>query len=177
MSKLLRAGFEALTTIVVTLAIIVGAFTAMFGFDDLMALSGVYYAVWAAVILVAHLGLARSRRHIRLGVSVAAGVAVMGVHLVMFLTGNVPVDMNMVPVILHDFGFALVAMTVLNIVHLVIFRRRQPDQLSAAMPNVSERVEGVPSPEGRSIDDAADEPALVEPEAESEHEDRTSLSA
>jgi hypothetical protein len=171
MSKLLRAASEALTTIVVTLAIIVGAFSAMFGLDALLALSGVYYAVWTAIILITHLSLAGSRRHIRLGVSVAVGVAVMGAHLVMFLTGNIPVEMNMVPVIVHDFGFALVAMTVLNIVHLVIFRRRQPNQL--ASPNAADRVDDVPSPEGESFDDVAEMPEGDEPE----HEDSTSLSA
>jgi hypothetical protein len=175
MSKVLRAASEALTAIIVTLAIMVGAFSAMFGFDELIALSGIYYAVWAAAILVTHLGLARSRRHVRLSVSVAVGVVVMGTHLVMFLTGNIPVAMNLVPVILHDFGLALVAMTVLNIVHLVIFRRRQPKQGAVPGPNAAERVDGVPSPQEQSFEDAVE--ASVDPGPDAEHEDSSSLSA
>jgi hypothetical protein len=69
----------------------------------------------------------------------------------MFLTGNVNVDINLVPVILHDFGFALVSMIVLNLVHLVIFRRRRPEQASApGAPEVSERVDDIPAPEQAS---------------------------
>jgi hypothetical protein len=82
----------------------------------------------------------------------------------MFLTGNIPVDINLVPVILHDFGLALVSMTILNLVHLVIFRRRLPKQSSApAAPDLSERVDDVPAPV------AADEdaPALRPEEAKS----------
>ena len=154
MSKLVRAGLEAITTIIVTLAIIMGAFSALLGMDGLIALSGIYYVIWAAVILVTHLAFARQRRHLRLSLGVATGVAVMGTHLVMFVTGNVNVDINLVPVILHDFGFALVSMIVLNLVHLVIFRRRLPEQSSApAAPVLSERVDDIPAPVQASQDD------------------------
>lgn len=153
MSKLVRAGLEAITTIIVTLAIIGGAFSALLGVDGLIALSGIYYIIWAAVILVTHLVFARQRRHLRLSLGVATGVAVMGTHLVMFATGNVNVDINLVPVILHDFGFALVSMMVLNLVHLVIFRRR-PQQASApAAPERSERVDDIPAPVPVAQDD------------------------
>ena len=159
MSKLGRAGLEAVTIIVVTLAIIVGAFAAMFGMDELIPLSGAYYVIWAAIILITHLALATQRRHIRLGVGVASTVAVMAAHLVMFLTGNIGVDINIVPVILHDFGFALIAMIVLNLVHLVVFRRRQP-QLAAAPPAPlsSERVGDIPAPGAPSAPQVPDEP-------------------
>lgn len=146
MSKLVRAGLEAAVTIVVTLAIIIGSFTALLGPDGIIALAGVYYAVWAGLILMTHLALAGRRRHFRLGFGVATGVVVMAVHLVMFLSGNIAVDINIVPVILHDFGFALVSMMVLNLVHLLIFRRRQPGTAADA-PLTSERVDGVPAPE------------------------------
>ncbi|MEX1077704.1 MAG: hypothetical protein WED09_01170 [Homoserinimonas sp.] len=147
MRKFVRAGFEAVLSITVTLAVIIGAFSAMFGMDALIALSGFYYIVWAAVVVAIHLALARHRRHLRLSISVGAGVIVMAVHLAMFLTGNIVVDINMVPVILHDFGLALIAMIVLNIVHLVILRRRRVPQLTAlAAPVGSERVDDVPAP-------------------------------
>lgn len=147
MSKLVRAGLEAVVSITVTLAIIIGAFSTMFGIDALLALSGVYYVVWAAIILVTHLAFARQRRHLRLSIGVGAGVVVMGVHLAMFLTGNINVDINMVPVILHDFGLALISMIVLNIVHLVIFRRRQSQEsVEPAAPLRSERVDDIPAP-------------------------------
>ena len=148
MSKLVRAGLEAVVSITVTLGIIIGAFSTMFGIDGLLALSGIYYVIWAAIILVSHLALAYRRRHLRLSIGVGTGVVVMGVHLVMFLTGNINVDINMVPVILHDFGLALVGMIVLNIVHLVIFRRRQPKPaVQPAAPVRSERVDDIPAPE------------------------------
>jgi purine-cytosine permease-like protein len=147
MNKLVRAGLEAVVSIAVTLAIIIGAFSPMFGMDALLALSGVYYAIWAGIILVTHLAFARQRRHLRLSIGVGTGVVVMGVHLAMFLTGNIKVDINMVPVILHDFGLALIGMIVLNIVHLVVFRRRQPKQAAEqGAPVLSERVDDIPAP-------------------------------
>lgn len=146
MSKLIRAGLEAVVTIVVTLAIIIGAFTALLGLDEVLALAGVFYAVWAAIILVTHLALSTRRRHIRLSFGVGTGVVVMGVHLVMFLTGAIPVEISLVPVILHDFGFALVGMMVLNLVHLVIFRRRSPQAAVPTPPVTSERVDDLPAP-------------------------------
>lgn len=148
MRKLVRAGLEAITTIIVTLAIIVGAFTPLLGMDDIVALSGIYYLVWTAVILGTHLAFARQRRHLRLSLGVAAGVVVMGAHLAMFITGNINVDINLVPVILHDFGFALVSMITLNLVHLVVFRRRTPQEVPApAAPELSQRVDDIPAPE------------------------------
>jgi hypothetical protein len=147
MGKLIRAGLEAVTTIVVTLGIIVGAFSTMFGVEDLLALSGTYYVIWAALILVMHLAYAMKRRHLRLGIGIAIGVIVMGAHLAMYLTGNIDVDINLVPVILHDFGLALVSLVTLNLVHLVIFRRRLPREASApAAPDVSQRVDDIPDP-------------------------------
>lgn len=147
MSKLVRAGLEAVVTIIATLGIIVWGFSALLGIDGVLALSGVYYASWAGIILVTHLAFAHRRRHIRLSFGVGTGVVVMAVHLVMFLTGNINVDINMVPVILHDFGLALIGLIVLNIVHLVIFRRRQPTQADApAAPLLSERVDDIPAP-------------------------------
>jgi hypothetical protein len=131
MNKLVRAGLEAVVSIAVTLAIIIGAFSPMFGMDALLALSGVYYAIWAGIILVTHLAFARQRRHLRLSIGVGTGVVVMGVHLAMFLTGNIKVDINMVPVILH----------------LVVFRRRQPKQAAEqGAPVLSERVDDIPAP-------------------------------
>ncbi len=146
MAKLIRATLESVLTIVVTLGIIVGVFGTMFGFDELMALSGVFYAVWAGLVLVTHLALSQYRRHFRLGVSVAMGVAVMGVHLVMFLVGTIPIEVNVVPVVVHDFGLALVGMTVLSLVHLVIFKRRRRPSITAAAPQLSDRVDEVPPP-------------------------------
>jgi hypothetical protein len=146
MSKLVRAGLEAVVTIVVTLAIIIGAFTALLGFGEVLALAGIFYAVWAAIILVTHLALSTRRRHVRLSFGVGTGVVVMGVHLVMFLTGAIPVEISIVPVILHDFGFALVGMMVLNLVHLVIFRRRLPQAAVPTAPLTSERVDDIPAP-------------------------------
>lgn len=147
MAKFARAVLEAILTIVVTLGIIVAAFGAMFGMDELWALSGVFYIVWAAIIFVTHIAFARERRHIRLGIGVATGVAVMGVHLVMFLVGAIPVEVNVVPVVVHDFGLALVGMTVLSLVHLVIFKKRGSTAVaSAAAPNADQRVDEVPPP-------------------------------
>jgi hypothetical protein len=156
MSKLVRAGLEAVLTIAVTLAIIIGAFSALLGMSGLMALSGIYYVVWAAVILVIHLAFSMRRRHLRLSLSVGASVLVMAVHFALFLTGNISVDINVVPVLLHDFGFALVALVVLNIVHLVLFRRRQatPDAAPAA-PVLSERVDDIPAPDTAERSSAA----------------------
>lgn len=151
MSKLVRAGLEAVVTIAATLAVIVGAFSALLGVDELMALSGIYYAIWAVTILAIHLVFATRRRHLRLSLSVGASVAVMAAHLVMFLTGNIPVEINVVPVIMHDFGLALVALVVLNIVHLVLFRRRRPKPAEApAAPVYSERVDDIPAPDAAS---------------------------
>jgi hypothetical protein len=169
MSKLVRAGLEAVVTIAVTLAVIVGAFSALLGVDELMALSGIYYAIWAATILAIHLGFATRRRHFRLSLSVGASVAVMAAHLVMFLTGSIPVEINVVPVIMHDFGLALVALVVLNIVHLVLFRRRRPQPAAApAAPVYSERVDDIPAPDIASRSTAAVEDdeneVLSEPE-------------
>jgi hypothetical protein len=170
MSKLVRAGLEAIVTIAVTLAVIVGAFSALLGMDGLMALSGIYYAIWAAAILVIHLVFATRRRHLRLSLSVGASVAVMGAHLVMFLTGSIPVEINLVPVIMHDFGFALVALVVLNIVHLVLFRRRLPKQAAApAAPVYSERVDDIPAPDTASRGAAAVEEDEVLSEPEQQH--------
>lgn len=163
MNKLVRAGLEAVTTIVATLAIIVGAFSAMFGMDELLALSGIYYLAWAAIILATHLVLAKRRRHIRLGMGVATGVAVVLVHLAMFLTGSIPVDINIVPVILHDFGFALIAMIVLNVVHLVIFHRRRPHATHGpAAPLKSQRVDDIPAPGTAPAPQPPEEPAAAE---------------
>ncbi len=162
MSKLARALLEAAVTIIGTLAIIVGAFSALLGLDEVLALSGIYYAIWAGIILVTHLALASKRRHYRLSIGVGAGVAVMLVHLAMFLTGNVPVDLSIVPVVLHDFGFALVGMMVLNLVHLVIFRRRNKGADAAgSTPVASERV-SAPAPEALLNGDDLDE---LEPQA------------
>jgi len=147
MSKLVRAGLEAVVAIAVTLAIIIGSFTVLLGIDEVLALAGLYYAVWAGIILVTHLALAHRRRHFRLSFGVGTGVIVMAVHLAMFLTGSIAVEISIVPVILHDFGFALVGLMVLNLVHLVIFRRRQPQVAASASPLRSERVDGVPMPE------------------------------
>jgi hypothetical protein len=152
MSKLVRAGLEAVVTIIVTLAIIIGAFTALLGLPEVLALAGIYYVVWAAIILVTHLALSTRRRHIRLSFGVGTGVIVMGVHLVMFLTGNIAVEIAMVPVILHDFGFALVGMMVLNLVHLVIFRRKAPMAAAPAAPLTSERVDDIPAPSMKNLD-------------------------
>lgn len=170
MSKLTRAGLEAITAIIITLGIVVGAFAMMFGLENLFALSGVYYVAWALAILISHLVLARRRRHLRLGLGVAISTAVMLVHLVMYLTHNVATEINVVPVILHDFGFALISLITLNVVHLVIFRRRAPKAASAQpvatqptltasddptnpapaaapiSPSASERVDDVPAP-------------------------------
>lgn len=163
MNKFVRAGLEAVTTIVATLAIIVGAFSAMFGMDALLALSGIYYIVWAAIIVATHLVFARSRRHIRLGIGVATSVAVMLAHLAMFLTGSIGVDINIVPVILHDFGFALIAMIVLNVVHLVIFRRRRPRVAQGpAAPLESQRVDDIPAPGTAPAPEPPHEPAAAE---------------
>ncbi|HEU4808865.1 MAG TPA: hypothetical protein VFT01_11435 [Homoserinimonas sp.] len=167
MSKLVRAGLEAVVTITVTLAVIIGAFSALLGMDGLLALSGIYYVIWAAIILVIHLAFAKRRRHLRLSLSVGASVLVMVAHLAMFLIGTINVEINVVPVILHDFGFALVALVVLNIVHLVLFRRRRPKQGAApAAPVHSERVDDIPAPEaaGRSFAVAAQDEADSEPE-------------
>jgi len=95
---------------------------------------------------VTHLVLANRRRHFRLSFGVGTGVIVMAVHLVMFLTGNIAVEISLVPVILHDFGLALVGMMVLNLVHLVIFRRRRPQAAVAAAPIASERVDDLLAP-------------------------------
>src|SRR5690554_5527238 len=161
MSKLVRAGLEAVVSIAVTLGIIIGAFSSMFGMESLLALSGVFYAIWAGIILVTHLVFAHRRRHLRLSLGVGTGVVVMGAHLVMFLTGNINVDINMVPVILHDFGVALIGMIVLNVVHLVIFRRRQPKQAPApAAPVLSGRVDDIPAPGESEV------PAFVLPDDE-----------
>lgn len=144
MKKIVRAGVEAIIAILLTLAVVVGAFSAMFGFDQLILLSGDYYVAWAVILLVTHLAFFRSRRHIRLAFGVGVSVAVMAAHLVAFLTGILDVDISLVPVILHDFGFALIALITLNIVHLVIFRRRPQN---APAPTVSERVDDIPAPE------------------------------
>src|SRR5690554_6239684 len=170
MSKLVRAGLEAVVTIAVTLAVMVGAFSALLGIDELMALTGIYYAIWVAAILAIHLVFATRRRHLRLSISVGASVVVLAAHLVMFLTGNIPVEISLVPVIMHDFGFALVALVVLNIVHLVLFRRRRPQQADApAAPVYSERVDDIPAPDTASRNAAAvedDEELFGEPRSE-----------
>lgn len=147
MSKLVRAALEAAVAIIATLAVVIAAFSTLFGIGHLIALSGVYYAIWATIVLTIHLVFATRRRHYRLNLSVGAGVIVMAAHLVMFLTGNVPVELNVVPVILHDFGFALVALLVLNIVHLVLFRRRYPKRAAGlAAPLPADRVDDIPAP-------------------------------
>lgn len=174
MSKLVRAGLEAVVTITATLAIMIGAFSALLTMDGLIALSGIYYVIWAAIILGIHLAFARRRRHYRLSLSVGASVIFMAAHLVVFLTGNIPVEINVVPVILHDFGFALVALLVLNIVHLVLFRRRRPPQPAApAAPVLSERVDDIPAPAAAAQPTAA----LEEDEAGSEPEPQRANSA
>lgn len=125
MSKLQRAGFEALITVCVTLAVSIGAFAPIFGYQDLLDLSSVYYGVWSVAIILIHILLAGRQRHIRLSFGVATGVVVMGAHLAMYLLGNIDTDIDLIPVVMHDFGFALVALITLNIVHLVIFRRKK----------------------------------------------------
>jgi hypothetical protein len=67
-----------------------------------------------------------------------------------------------VPVILHDFGFALIAMIVLNIVHLVIFRRRPQAAQAPAAPLQSERVDDIPAPGTTPAPELPEEPAAAE---------------
>ena len=128
MSKFLRAGAEAIIAIVLTVGILGIAFGTLFGYDSLIELVGIYYLIWAAAILAIHLGFATMRRHLRLSLSIGLSVIIMIVHTVLFATGAIDVDINLIPVVMHDFGFALVALVALMLVHMVIFRPRKDAQ-------------------------------------------------